>query len=277
MLETVSQNPFLVILLLAGSFIVFSATVFRREIKMLIFNKQLLFLLLLAPVGTFLLVPFINTQLIVNDSNFYFALFISMIYSALFFGLVSKIILQALSGEKSSIFKALSSVQYWFLPSLLVCILGIGGNYLISSYLIHWERPKMAFFCLIWTALTFALYPLVVADNSIFYAVPKAFKITIQSIYKWFYLFVIVIFFSGEFLQLFPSDSITVSWSGGYIFQSVWYEKIAESLNLTQATAIYCYIFTVFLNSVIAALAKLKLTDILVKSGYTAKVSQTEV
>lgn len=268
MIDAVSQNSFGFLSLLLIVLFVLAITVFVKEIKLLFSNGQLLGVLLgLSLTAT--VSKFFSTS-VPEASEFYIYLSIILVcvFGATIFGLLTELILQAVRGEKTSIVESLLSMRKWFVRSLLAYCLGL-GNFLIFYLFPNWERPQRIFLCIIWTALTFALFPLLIADEgNPFLAVGRAFKITILSFQHWFYLFLITLFVSGEFLQLFPSSSVRVSWTGGYTFQPIWFDLMIKSADLSPTAINLIYVVVLFICSVIATLVKIKLTKILFNLGY---------
>lgn len=274
MFDLISQNPIWLLFTLVVTFGLLLTIIFPKEIKFVFSEKKILVLLLIFPVIELLSRTFSTTWILENKLNLFILIFIFSIPTAVLFGLLTKIILQSTRSENISIVKALSSITTWFISSLLCFWLGFGGNQLIFYFLSDWERPQRTFLCLIWTALTFALYPLLIADEgNPFLAVPRAFKTTAQTFHRWFYLFLIVIFVSGEFLQLFPSSSVRVSWLGAYSFQPIWFDWMIKSADLSPTIITGIYVVVIFVSSIIATLVKIKLTGILFDSPHISNDS----
>lgn len=269
MLEVILQNSIWLLFFVSVSTSILLTFVFFTEIKIILSNKKLLLLLLIFPAIGLFSNTFSVTWILENKLNLLVFLFAFSLITATIFGLLTKLVLQIVRGEKTNFLKATSSIRNWFIPSILAFCLGFGGNQLIFYFLSDSEFHSKIFLTFIWTAVTFALYPLLITDKgNIFYALPRALKITFQTIHKWFYLFLTVVFVSGEFLQLFPSSSVRVSWTGGYSFQPVWFDLMIKSANLSPMTTICIYIAVLFICSVIATLVKIRLTKILFDLGY---------
>lgn len=278
MSEIISQNSiWLSVFVLVVTFVLLTF-VFFREIKILFFDKNLLILLSSFPLIGLLSKIFSVTWLLESRLNLLILFFFVSLITAFIFGLLTQIVLKIVQGEKPNFFYAFSSVKEWLVPSLLAFCLGFGGNLLIFYLLPNSEFHSRAFLILVWSALTFALYPLLVTyKENLLYGLLRAFKITLLTVHKWFYLFLIVVFVSGEFLQLFPSSSVRVSWTGGYAFQPVWFDYIAKANNLPPITITCIYIVALFVCSVIATVVKMKLTRILFDLGYISNGGQSSV
>lgn len=274
MLEVMSQN----FILFSASILIIVAVsmifIFSKEIKMIFFDKNLLVLLLSFSLYGLVSITFTFPRIVESLLNMAILLILSSLILAMFNGLFTKIILQIVRKEQSDFVYALFSFKKWFIPSLIAFWLGFGGNLLIFTAFPSLGVHYRVFLVLVWTVLTFAMYPLLIArEGNLFLIVPRAFKITLLTIHKWFYLFLIIIFVSGEFLQLFPSSSARVSWISGYSFQPIWYDIMIKSADLSPTTIICIYIGVSFISSVIATLVKIKLTKILFDSGYISNNS----
>ncbi len=245
------------------------AFVYFKEIKIIFSDKNLLVLLLSFPIVGLFSKTLSVTWILESRLNLSILLVVISLITAFVFGLLTKIVLQMARGEKPNFFYALSSIKSWFASSVLAFGLGFGGNLLIFYLFSNSEFHIRAFLLLVWSAVTFTLYPLLITDKeNIFYTLLRAFKITFFTVHKWFYLFLIIIFVSGEFLQLFPSSAARVSWTGGYSFQPIWFDLMIKSADLSPTIATCIYVVVLFICSVTATLVKLKLTKTMIDLGY---------
>lgn len=269
MIEILSRNSdWFLLMVLAISFIL-AVIVFSKEAKLLFSNKQLIYLIASIPLIEFFLMWFSNSLYKKNDHSSYILLIISSLITSFIFGLMTKLILQIFNNEKIGFIRAFSCIKNWIIRTVLIFYIGFGGQLLVFEVLPEFERPHKIFLCMIWGIFTFALYPLLIAEEgNLFSALWRTFRITFQTIHKWFYLYLIVIFVSGEFLQLFSSSSVRVSWTGGYSFQPIWFDFFLKNAQISPAIITCVYIASILIASLTAVLVKIKLTKILFDSGF---------
>lgn len=263
---------FLTLFLLCAAILTVLLAVFRKEIRVILSSKELI----LTLISFFIIVSFsmriLDQTILSNNQYIYFAITVSCIVTALFYGFITKLILQIICREDVSITEIIFSVNKWFIPSFLACCLGMLGSFLIFEIFSNLERHRRTFLVLVWAVFTFALYPLLISSKkNPFKALPEIFKITFQTIYKWFYLYLILALISGEILKLFPTRSTQVSWLGGYLFQSEWYNFFQESIDSSIQAKLIIYSGFLSFNLIVAVLVKIRISKLFVDLGYILK------
>ena len=274
---------------------------FQNEFKLLLTNKEFVIVIGLNGAFSYLYGQLLTSGLVnLNTStistfsgalpNMFsnVSLLIILLSKAFFAGWLTKIILNKLSTHNDNWLQDLRKLKYWLPAASFIQAIEIVGLTLIPSLLFLIVSVKLSMLgqivlTIILSAFTFPLYLILLAHKyPLTRSLLKSFLIVLTSSRKWLHIFLFALFISGGLVYIWIPDTLAEivfgvprelsNWAvniqllSGYSFKSYWFNEYSNSLNFGSSTIISILLF--LSNSIILTVLKIKVADILIKSGY---------